>query len=382
MHAAIGGLALAIIASAAAPAGADIFERNARLGRGVNFGNILEAPKEGDWGLTFKEEYFRLVADAGFKSVRIPIKWSAHAAAQSPWAIDAAFLARVDWAVEQSLKQGLAVVINVHHYDEMASDPAAHKARWLGLWRQIAARYKDQPKDVYFELMNEPNTALNTALWNQFLIDGIAAVRETNPDRPLIVGPSDWNGIWRLKDLAVPASERNLIVTVHFYNPFQFTHQGAEWSEGSAAWLGRKWGTPADQDAVEKEIKSARDWGVANGRPIYMGEFGAYSKAEMASRAAWTRFVARTAEKYGMSWAYWEFGSGFGVYDPAASRWRTELKDALLADPMPVKRTGRPASAGKGGIRIALDGAGRPGTGLAFAAPRGGWSDAKGRPAE
>lgn len=380
MNAAIRGLALAAMLATAIRA--EIFERNARLARGVNFGNVLEAPKEGDWGLTLKEEYFKLVADAGFKSVRIPIKWSSHAAAQAPYAIDAAFLARVDWAVSQSLKNGLAAIINVHHYDEMATDPAAHKARWLGLWKQLAVHYKDQPKDLYFELMNEPNGQLTFPLWNQYLAEGLAIVRESNPDRAVIVGPSDWNGVWRLKDLSLPASDRNLIVTVHFYNPFHFTHQGAEWSEGSSAWLGMKWGTQADQDAVDRELKQARDWGAANQRPIYMGEFGAYSKADMGSRAQWTRFVARTAEKYGFSWAYWEFGSGFGVYDPAASRWRPELKDALLADPLPIRRAVKAAGPGAGRKRIAFDGAGRPGSGLLLAGPRGGWSDLRGRPLE
>ena len=376
INSAIRGLALAA-ALATVPARADIFERNARLARGVNFGNVLEAPKEGDWGLSLKEEYFKLVADAGFKSVRIPIKWSAHAAAQAPYAIDAAFLARVDWAVDQALKNGLAPIVNIHHYDEMNTDPAAHKARWLGLWKQIATHYKDQPKDVYFELLNEPNSQLTMALWNQYLVEGIAAVRESNPDRALIVGPSDWNGIWRLKDLALPAADRNLIVTVHFYNPFHFTHQGAEWSDGSAAWLGTKWGVQADQDAVDKELKTAKDWGAANQRPVYMGEFGAYSKADMASRTLWTRFVARTGEKYGFSWAYWEFGSGFGVYDPAAAKWRTELKDALLADPLAIRGTAKAKAKRSMGFR-----AGGMPAGVWLAAPKGGWTDLRGRPVE
>jgi endoglucanase len=368
--------------AAALPAGADSFERNARLGRGVNFGNALEAPKKGDWGLTLKEEYFKVIAEAGFRSVRIPIKWSTHAAAAAPYAIDAAFFARIDWAVAQSLKNGLAAVINIHHYDEMATDPAAHKARWLGLWKQIAEHYKDQGTDVYFELLNEPNSQLTMPLWNRYLAEGLAAVRASNPARAVIVGPSDWNGIWRLKDLSLPAADQNLIVTVHYYNPFHFTHQGAEWAEGSAAWLGTKWGTQADQDAVAKDLKEAMDWSAANQRPIYMGEFGAYSKADMASRALWTRFVARTAEKDGFSWAYWEFGSGFGVYDPAASQWRTELKNALMADPLAGARREPGRETRALGRKLAFDKAGRPASVLLLAAPRGQWTDVRGRPVE
>ena len=94
-------LAAATTAAAALPPAEkenadDVFAANKRLGRGVNLGNALEAPKEGDWGVKLKAEYFRAVKDAGFAMVRLPIKWSARAAADAPYTIDAAFAERVD----------------------------------------------------------------------------------------------------------------------------------------------------------------------------------------------------------------------------------------------------------------------------------------------
>jgi len=56
-----------------------------------------------------------------------------------------------------------------------------------------------------------------------------------------MVGTAEWGGISALSDLDIPDGEQNVIVTVHYYNPFQFTHQGAEWVDGSDAWLGRTW---------------------------------------------------------------------------------------------------------------------------------------------
>src|SRR5690349_22360861 len=53
----------------------------AALGRGVNYGNMLEAPREGDWGLSVREEFIDATAGAGFASVRLPVRWSNHAAA-------------------------------------------------------------------------------------------------------------------------------------------------------------------------------------------------------------------------------------------------------------------------------------------------------------
>jgi endoglucanase len=101
--------------------------------------------------------------------------------------------------------------------------------------------------------------------------------------------------------------------------------------EGSKPWLGTTWqGTPEEKDAMHKLLGQAADWGKAHHRPIFVGEFGAFSTGDLDSRARWTNEVARTAEADGMSWAYWEFCAGFGAYDPEAKAWRPELLNALI----------------------------------------------------
>lgn len=313
------------------PTGLDAFAQNAKLGRGVNLGNALEAPNEGEWGVTLKSEYFDLIKNAGFTSVRIPIRWSAHAAANAPYAINNSFLQRIDWAIDQALTRKLAVVINIHHYDEIMLNPAAHKARFLAIWQQLAAHYQNYSGDLFFELLNEPNSLLTGDLWNQYLQEAIATIRQSNPGRILIIGPTNWYYIGLLNTLALPANDRNLIVAFHYYNPFQFTHQGAEWVAGSDTWLGTRWiGTAAERQTIQQEFAAAVQWGTTNQRPLNLGEFGAYSKADMTSRAFWTEFVARTAEANGISWHYWEFISGFGVYNGAANDWNYALLNALV----------------------------------------------------
>lgn len=307
------------------------FELNRRLGRGVNLGNALEAPNEGEWGVTLQEEYFPLIRDVGFDAVRIPIRWSAHAAQSEPYTIDPSFFDRVDWAIGQALSNDLVVVINIHHYEGIMEDPEGHKKRFLALWEQIAEHYKEYPKDLLFEVLNEPNTGLGPSTWNKFLQAAINTMRKSNPDRTLIVGPANWNNVGMLGFLELPEQEENVIVTVHYYNPFQFTHQGAEWVEGSNLWLGTTWeGTATEENAVIKDLNTAASWGEKHDRPIYLGEFGAYSKADMVSRARWTKFVAREAEDRDISWSYWEFGAGFGVYDRAKREWNEPLLETLI----------------------------------------------------
>ena len=179
--------------------------------------------------------------------------------------------------------------------------------------------------------MNEPNSKLTSPLWNDLLVKALAVVRQTNPERNVIIGPAEWNNLYKLSDLRLPEDDRHILVTFHYYQPFKFTHQGAEWADGSEAWLGTTWtGTPAQEKALEGDLDLAAGWAEKNSRPLYLGEFGAYSKADMDSRARWTEAVARQAEESGMSWAYWEFCAGFGVYDPQLKIWINPLLNALL----------------------------------------------------
>jgi endoglucanase len=307
---------------------------NASLGRGINLGNALEAPSEGAWGLRLREEFFPLIKNAGFQSVRIPIRWSAHAADEAPYAIDPAFLARVDWAVDQALAHGLKVVINVHHYEELYKNLGSETPRFLDLWRQVASHFRARPvSEVAFEVLNEPHEQLDADRWNALIPEALRLIRATNPERVVIIGPAQWNNLSHLDRLALPDDDRRLIVTFHYYSPFQFTHQGASWTPGSDAWLGRTWtGTGEQLDALRADFDKVAAWAIAHDRPIYLGEFGAYSRAPMESRAAWTRAVAREAEARGFSWAYWEFASGFGAYDPQRGQWRQPLLEALIPD--------------------------------------------------
>ena len=49
------------------------FEIVEEMGRGINLGNVLSAPTEGNWAFSVYEEYFEQVKDEGFSNVRIPV---------------------------------------------------------------------------------------------------------------------------------------------------------------------------------------------------------------------------------------------------------------------------------------------------------------------
>jgi endoglucanase len=74
----------------------------------------------------------------------------------------------------------------------------------------------------------------------------------------------------------------------------------------------------------------AQEWSLSHNRPLTLGEFGAYEKADMASRVRWTNYVTRQAETRNWSWSYWQFDSDFIVYDIEKEAWVEPILDALM----------------------------------------------------
>jgi len=341
----------------------DAFAQAKRLGRGVNLGNALEAPQEGQAGIVLQEEYFQVIAEAGFNTIRVPINWSAHAMAEPPYTVDEAFFTRIDWVIENGLKHGLNVIIDMHDYEELHGDPSSHKDRFVAIWQQIATRYRNQPDSLYLEPLNEPHGELTPIWWNGLLGQVVTAIRQVDGVHTLIVDAPDWGTIQGLLQIEILKGEENAIYSFHFYDPFPFTHQGVEgttaeyqttgvqWpgppstplapnqQAGQFAWV-RKWfqdystlptaSNPCSPSQVVKQLDWALQWQESSGKPLFMGEFGAYSAADMQSRVNWTTTVRQEAEARGFSWAYWEFAAGFGIYDPTSRKWNQELLGALM----------------------------------------------------
>jgi endoglucanase len=155
------------------------------------------------------------------------------------------------------------------------------------LWKQIALK---QPKSLMFELLNEPNGQLDDERWQEAVPQLVKAIRGSNPDRIILIGPAYWNAVDRLDKMQLPLQDRRIIGTFHYYKPLQFTHQGASWLNDSAPWRGTRWtGTPQEREELRKDFELAAGWFQQTHRPLYLGEFGAYQEANVDDRALWTR---------------------------------------------------------------------------------------------
>lgn len=311
----------------------DPFEVNKLIGRGVNIGNALDREVELDdeWSFIVKDEHFQAIKDAGFNSVRLTIRWSTRAMNQPPYTIDPNFFKRVDQAVNSAMSRNLALVINFQNYFEFYRDPNGLKPKFLAIWEQIAEHYKGYPNTLIFEVLNEPQENIKAADWNALIKETLPIIRKTNSNRMVIIGPVNFNHIPGLRFLELPENDRNLILTIHYYEPYHFTHQGTSWTKDSNDWVGTKWtGSEDEKRVIRKDFDTLASWAEARNRPVYLGEFGSNEKADMDSRVRWTKYVADEAIAHGFSFTYWQFTHNFMVYDRGSKTWVKPLLEALI----------------------------------------------------
>ena len=331
-------LLLAAPVGRAQPGTADAFEQNRKLGRGVNilgYDPIWRSRARA----RFQSKHFRLLKEAGFDSVRINLQPFRAMDPANGYALSESWFELLDWAVREAQAQDLRIILDLHEFTSMGRDPATNKVKFLAFWRQLSAHCQGAPESVLFEALNEPSGKLTPALWNEYLAEALAIIREKNPTRTVIVGPGFWNSIDHLDELDLPAADRHLIVTIHYYKPMDFTHQGAAWANRKDK-LGVEWlATPAELDAIKDDFDKAARWAKQHDRPLFLGEFGAYDKAPMDSRVRYLTSMARAAEQRGWSWAYWQFDSDFVLYDIGRDSWIEPIRRALIpaANPTPSR---------------------------------------------
>lgn len=318
------------------------FERNKRLGKGINLNGLLDN-NSGELHLfpipdqPIKPEHVKMIAEAGFNSVRLPVTWSAHCSKTAPYTIDSAFFSKVDNIVNLCLRNGLAVSIDVHYYPYINMSEADSSLsfednikRFYALWEQIAEHYKTYPPEVYFDVLNEPNMEMDVSFYNDLILKSVKLIRKSNPNRTIIVGTPNLGQSWTIGLLDLPKDDWNIIVQIHYYLPHLFTHQGLGYAQATGS-EGSKWaGTPKDKKLIDLDFKFCAKWSKENARPINLGEFGVIQNADMASRARYLRFMREEMDKYGFSFHIWAFREIFRIFNEESGKWQQPILDALI----------------------------------------------------
>jgi aryl-phospho-beta-D-glucosidase BglC (GH1 family) len=336
------------------------FARARHLKRGINASEWF-AQSATDYSAARTDRYIdvqdiALMARLGFDHVRLSI--DPVPLEQGPRGADglnAEFVARLDRAVDAMLAHGLAVLIDVHPEGDykqrlFSGDDAVDQLSMT--WRRLAAHYATRdPELVFFEIMNEPEVH-DAYRWAGIQARLAAAIRGVAPHHTIIATGPNYSDIVDLLAMH-PLGDGNVIYNFHFYDPHEFTHQGASWGEPwwsythgipyptpestmqeylkqvpeaagryklESYWLDR-W----DAHRIRLLIDEAAVWGRENNVPLTCNEFGAYRQyADPISRMNWIRDVRTALEADGIGWAMWDYRGGFGVV------WKEDGKPARV----------------------------------------------------
>lgn len=309
-------------------------------------------------------EHLVRIREMGFDHIRLPVDeeqlWDERNHRQEEaWDL-------LDGTVDQALELGMNVVIDLHilrsHFfnaDDrpLFTDPEAPE-RFAQCWRELSSALRDRPLDrVAYELLNEAR-ADDHDDWNRVYRHAYDALRETEPERVIVLGSNRWNQPLTYEFLEVPEGDENLILTFHYYNPMPITHYRASFIDWAACYEGPirypglsipqetfnkldedlqhmlgGWNHYADRNTVAEDLLWPLAVRARTGLPLYCGEFGVILKAPVEINAAWHRDVIGVFEENEIAWANWNYAGGFGMTESDGTPMPV-LKE-LMAKPWP-----------------------------------------------
>ena len=340
----------------------------AQMGRGINLGNVLSAPAEGNWSPAVTEQYFIDVAAAGFTNVRIPIDFfgtrttgdtSGYSSAPGTagnytgtaddYIVSSTYLDRIQQVIDWSLNQGLVTILDFHgsnlksefiytfdpdeseYTDPNSAKRAADNDKFIAIWAQIADRFKNHSEDLLFEVINEPYFHMSKSDMDTLNTDVLAVIRGSggsNGTRNVIItgGTGASHEAPLQIDPNIISGDTYVIATFHYYQPFDFTSSSADARDNES------WGSVQDKELLTNRFDIVSSWATSNNIPVFLGEFSAdntggykYSTGDLntisgnatgfadggpdnASRVEFHRFVAEQAINRGFSFSAWDSG--------------------------------------------------------------------------
>lgn len=334
-----------------------------QMGIGINLGNTMEATgswvnKKGGvrayetcWGSpVITKDMIQGYADAGFKTLRIPVAWSNLMAAD--YTIAPELLDRVQQIVDWTLEAGMYPLVNEHWdggwWETFPSKKEECMKKYTRMWTQIFERFKDYDERLVLESLNEEGGW--NSLWNRWggsegKAESFGLLNEINQTFVNLARGSGGNNSTRLLLIAgyntdigltcdpffkMPEDPAEMCaVSVHYYTPSNFAilDKDADWGK-----CRRTWGTPKDVSELAQNMKKMKTTFVDNGVPVIIGEYGCPVKnKEQESIQNYLRLVCLHAYKNGMCPVLWDTQSKGTTEDPFGHYDRNSKK---LTDPV------------------------------------------------
>jgi hypothetical protein len=235
-------------------------------------------------------------------------------------------LAGVTSALDEAAAAGVAVIVQTTAgpawrdparggTHRMYLDPAVAD-RFIESWRIIARRLAGRPALWGCDLLNETVLKMpptdGCGGWEELAGRAAQVVNDLLPEARVLVQPEEWWGMRAFERLR-PVEGRNLVYSVHMYEPFALTHQGVKTrrSEG-LSYPGTIDGVRWDRGRLREALRPAREFQLAHRVPMQVGEFSCIRWAPDGSAGRWLADCIALFEEYGWDWTYHAAGDWDG----------------------------------------------------------------------
>jgi len=295
-----------------------------------------------------------LLKQLGFKSIRLPIAFEYY---ENEHITDEQIFSHIDNIVKQCRLYGFKLIIDYHSGDFNENNFRDETKTITNLWLKLAKRYKNvSGDDLFFEIYNEP-PHMDPQIWKDAAYNIVTAIRKIDIDRTLIVGASNYNSIYELSRF-VRLADENIIYTFHFYEPFLFTHQGAEWTGDQESTIGvpfpynaekfpiinpkakntdgeknyKEYQIDGNEQSVKDKLQIVKNWGDKLDVPLLCGEYGVYNKyAGLDSRCRYIKTVRQALKQLNIPGLLWDYNGNFSVFNgvPSLENLPDCMKDAI-----------------------------------------------------
>ncbi|MGY3213976.1 glycoside hydrolase family 5 protein [Mucilaginibacter sp. HD30] len=313
------------------------FKRAKSLNNGISISWLEQTWNKGILKAGIHQRDFALLKTLGFKSVRLPVAFNFFEQQKTPLND---VLAQIDRVLALCNKYDFKLVLDYHYGNLNDANFLTETAKITKLWLILAKRYKSvSPDNLLFEIYNEP-PPINPQVWKDAAYNITTAIRKVDTKRTLIVGASNYNSIYELSRF-VRLADENIIYTFHFYEPFFFTHQGADWVGNQVATIGvpfpynaenfpalsakakNTWGetnyyqykVDGNERSLFDKLTIVKKWGAKYNVPLLCGEYGVYNKyANLDSRCRYITAMRKTLKTLNIPGMLWDYNGTFSIF--------------------------------------------------------------------
>ncbi len=280
--------------------------------------------------LGFFEDDFKWMGEWGFNFARIPMNyrnWFVEGSSD----IKEEILQMIDRVIEWGEKYEIHICLNIHGAPGYCVNEKTKQGYnlwkdeeplelFVSYWQTFAKRYKGiSSKKLSFNLLNEPRAFSGDEMTKEDFIRVMTyttqKIREIDKERLIIVDGVDYGNepVVELANLGVAQSCRA-------YIPFEVSHWGAEWVEGSRNFTKPSWPLVRENgEIIDKEYlkKHYEKWAklISLGVGVICGEGGAYKYTPHDVVIRWFSDVLDILKEFGIGIALWNLRGPFGIID-------------------------------------------------------------------